>query len=98
MTAAVVGNLPVEELIATVSEGFEHNYNSRAEYTKNQTPNVTPEQPFTSIVRHEYVDESLQQARLVMVWRVPGMENLNETYGLDILAVILGTGQSVSPV
>ena len=28
-----------------------------------------------------------------MVWRVPGMENLTETYALDILAVILGQGK-----
>ena len=93
MTAAVVGNLPVEELIEIVSQGFTQHYNSRAEYTKNQTPNVSPEQAFDSIVRHEYTDESLQQARLVMAWRVPGMEDLSETYALDILAVILGQGK-----
>ena len=93
MTAAVVGNLPVEELIEIVSQGFEQHYNSGAEYVKNQTPNVNPEQPFQSIVRHEYTDESLQQARLVMAWRVPGMEDLDETYALDILAVILGQGK-----
>ncbi len=93
MTAAVVGNLPVEELIEIVTQGFAQHYNSREEYTKNTTPSVTPEQPFTSIARYEYIDESLQQARLVMGWRVPGMEDLAETYALDILAVILGQGK-----
>ena len=93
MTAAVVGNLPVEELIEIVSKSFERHYDSRAKYEKNPTPVVTPEAPFTEIVRHEYTDESLQQARLVMTWRVPGMENLDETYALDILAVILGQGK-----
>ena len=93
MTAAVVGNLPVEELIDTVTKAFNHHYSSGQEFAKNTTPSINPEKPFTNIVRHEYIDDSLQQARLVMVWRVPGMENLDQTYALDILAVILGQGK-----
>ena len=93
MTAAVVGNLPVEELIEIVTQSFDRHYSPDRQYAKNTIPSVTPEQPFTEIVRHEYTDESLQQARLVMVWRVPGMEDLAETYALDILAVILGQGK-----
>ena len=93
MTAAVVGNLPVEELIDIVKAGFEQHHDSRSDYAKNSTPLVTPEQPFTEIIRREYTDETLQQARLVMVWRVPGMEDLDKTYALDILAVILGQGK-----
>jgi len=34
-----------------------------------------PELPFTEIVRQG--DDSLQQARLVMVWQVPGLNQLN---------------------
>ena len=93
MTAAVVGNLPVEELVEIVNQSFDRHYNRSEEYAKNSIPLTTPEQPFTKIVRHEYTDETLQQARLVMVWRVPGMEDLAETYALDILAVILGQGK-----
>lgn len=93
MTAAVVGNLPVEKLIEIVSHSFDKYYSPRGEYGKNITPSVTPEQPFSTIVRREYIDETLQQARLVMVWRVPGVENLTETYTLDILAAILGQGK-----
>ena len=93
MTAAVVGNLPVAELIETVSQSFAEHYSSRKPQARNTTPDITPEPAFTEIVRHEYTDESLQQARLIMVWRVPGMEQLEETYALDILAVILGQGK-----
>ena len=93
MTAAVVGNLPVEELIEIVTQSFDRYYNRSEQYAKNSIPVATPEQPFSEIVRHEYTDETLQQARLVMVWRVPGMEDLAETYALDILAVILGQGK-----
>ncbi len=93
MTAAVVGNLPTEELIEIVTQGFDQHYQVKEGFAKNNTPSVSPELPFTNIVRHEYTDETLQQARLVMVWRVPGMEDLDETYALDILAVILGQGK-----
>jgi predicted Zn-dependent peptidase len=54
---------------------------------------LVPERSFTEIVRREYVDESLQQARLVMVWRVPGLAELAQTHALDVLAVILGQGK-----
>ena len=93
MTAAVVGNLPEEELIEIVSRSFEQHYGSRQPVDPSIAPSITPERPFTQIVRREYTDENLQQGRLVMVWRVPGMENLDETYALDILAVILGQGK-----
>ncbi|WP_448269719.1 M16 family metallopeptidase [Nostoc sp. DSM 114159] len=100
ITAVAVGNLPVEELIATVAEGF-------AKVTRNSPlptteainrvsahSSLNPESPFTEIVRREFIDESLQQARLVMVWRVPGMTQLDRTYGLDVLAGILGHGRT----
>jgi zinc protease len=95
ITAVAVGNLPVEELIATVAEGFtktlptQHGLNLSYPLTA-----LIPESPFTEIVRQEFIDETLQQARLVMVWRVPGMTQLERTYGLDVLAGILGHGRT----
>ncbi|NEO72679.1 pitrilysin family protein [Moorena sp. SIO3H5] len=89
MTAAVVGNLPVTELIEIVSNGFSQ---AQPRAIEDRT-NLTPEPAFENIVRREYVDESLQQARLVMVWRVPGIPELKETYALDVLAGILGRGR-----
>ncbi len=99
ITAVAVGNLPVEELIATVAEGFtkatSHSPLS-TDAINHVSPNssLSPESPFTEIVRREFIDESLQQARLVMVWRVPGMTQLDRTYGLDVLAGILGHGRT----
>ncbi|MBD2246578.1 pitrilysin family protein [Nostoc sp. FACHB-888] len=94
ITAVAVGNLPVEELIATVAEGFTKA--TRTQYSPLPTPHspLHPEPPFTEIVRREFIDESLQQARLVMLWRVPGMVQLDCTYGLDVLAGILGHGRT----
>ncbi|MEH2289252.1 M16 family metallopeptidase [Nostoc sp.] len=110
ITAVAVGNLPVEELIATVAEGFTkaipHYPLSPEETPPSQLPStdainrvsahspLNPESAFTEIVRREFIDESLQQARLVMVWRVPGMTQLDRTYGLDVLAGILGHGRT----
>ncbi|AHJ27258.1 Mitochondrial processing peptidase-like protein [Nodularia spumigena CCY9414] len=89
ITAVAVGNLPVEELIATVAEGFSV---SEQLTVNSQQLGVNPEPAFTEVVRREFVDESLQEARLVMVWRVPGLKQLNDIYGLDVLAGVLGHG------
>ncbi|MEH2322003.1 MAG: pitrilysin family protein [Nostoc sp.] len=93
ITAVAVGNLPVEELIATIAEGFTKLSTSHSPLPIPHSPLPT-EPPFTEIVRREFVDESLQQARLVMLWRVPGMVQLDCTYGLDVLAGILGHGRT----
>ncbi|TVP63591.1 MAG: insulinase family protein [Nodularia sp. (in: Bacteria)] len=91
ITAVAVGNLPVEELIATVAEGFK---DSQQLTVSSEQLGVNPEPAFTEIVRREFVDESLQQARLVMVWRVPGLGQLNDIYGLDVLAGVLAHGRT----
>jgi predicted Zn-dependent peptidase len=98
MTAVAVGNLPVEQLIQIVADSF-----TQARPTQATTPlpessldnalSFQPEPNFGEIVRREYVDETLQQARLVMVWRVPGLMQLDQTYALDVLAAILGQGR-----
>lgn len=95
MTAAVVGNLPADELIEIVTEGFDGVYRTpgHAQSPVSKSHDLLPESPFAEIVRQEYEDSRLQQARLVMVWRVPGMQQLEETYALDVLSAILGQGR-----
>jgi predicted Zn-dependent peptidase len=93
ITAVAVGNLPVEELIEIVADGFTKVGVGNQEAEEILPLAFTPEPAFTEIVRREYVDETLQQARLVMVWRVPGMTELEKTYALDVLGVILGHGR-----
>lgn len=100
ITAAVVGNLPVEKLIQVVEDSFGESgigdRGSEGIQTSNLKPQTSllPEPPFAQIVRREVTDDTLQQARLVMTWRVPGMNQLQETYGLDVLASILGRGRT----
>ncbi|PSF37478.1 peptidase M16 [Aphanothece hegewaldii CCALA 016] len=94
ITAAVVGNLPVEELIEIVSNSVENQQATESRILPSSPlNNLQPEAPFNTIVRSESEDESLTQARLIMVWRVPGLRDLAQTYALDVLAVILGQGK-----
>jgi zinc protease len=90
MTAVAVGNLPVEQLMATIEAGFA----GVPTYPLLDLPTWEPEPPFQTIVREHQLDPTLQQARLVMFWRVPGMANLEQTYALDVLARILGSGRT----
>ncbi len=92
ITAVAVGNLPVEELVEIIAEEFSKNH----QQTINKLTPIAaiPEPAFTQVVRREFVDETLQQARLVIMWRVPGLIELDETYALDVLAGILGHGRT----
>jgi predicted Zn-dependent peptidase len=94
ITAAVVGNLPVEELITIVNRAFEDRQIAKTPQSIVNSPDTYAIEPaFREIVRREYVDESLQQARLVMFWRVPGLRALSDNYALDVLTSILGQGK-----
>lgn len=108
LTAVAVGNLPVEQLIEIVAEGFEKNgrppFSLHPDWQlatddeqlipePSQVMGATGEPAFENIVRREFIDDKLQQARLVMMWRVPGLTELNKTYALDAVASILGRGR-----
>lgn len=90
MTAVAVGNLPAETLVAGIATGFK----GVAAQPLPTRAAWGAEPPFREIVRQELVDPTLSQARLVMLWRVPGMAQLEATYPLDILAHILGQGRT----
>ncbi|MEO0406354.1 MAG: pitrilysin family protein [Cyanobacteria bacterium P01_A01_bin.135] len=98
MTAVAVGNLPVEQLIDTVADSVPDGLLVKgADDADNMPPSTPPpstSQPFTDIIRCETTDPALQQARLIMMWRVPSIQDLAETYPLDVLASILGFGRT----
>ncbi|HEY9885276.1 MAG TPA: pitrilysin family protein, partial [Thermosynechococcaceae cyanobacterium] len=103
MTAAVVGNLPVDELIRIVEASFVQAASGQRSAISGQSLEATqhskrnplsPEAPFQTIVRRELTDASLTQARLIMVWRVPGLNDLQQTYVLDVLASVLSHGRT----
>ncbi|MEM6590878.1 MAG: pitrilysin family protein [Cyanobacteria bacterium P01_C01_bin.73] len=109
ITAVAVGNLPVNDLVAIVAEGFEQAIAHRSQLQSQQTeapardastfglphsPEPLSEQPFQDIYRIHHTDASLQQACLQLTWRVPGLTQLEQTYALDVVASILGHGRT----
>lgn len=98
MTAVAVGNLPVESLIQTVADGFEQalarcHTSQPGRYAETNVCRSAPEPPFQRIERRTYTDDALQQARLVLTWRVPGLSDVAQTEALDVLASILARGR-----
>jgi predicted Zn-dependent peptidase len=91
LTIAVAGNLSPPALIEHLSERVTA-YDLPAAKPSNH--NLAPEPPFTTIQRQEYCDERLQEARLILTWRVPGLDHLEEAYALDVLAAILSHGRT----
>jgi predicted Zn-dependent peptidase len=93
MTAVAVGNLPVDRLIQIIEDSF----TQLAPHTPSSiphAPSLLAETSFPHIIRQEYVDPTLKQARLLMLWRVPGLTHLQDTYELDVLASVLGHGRT----
>ena len=93
-TAVVVGNLPTEALFDCVGRAAEGVWGGdRPVPPVPSLPHFEPEPPFDAIARRELVDPTLQEARLVLMWRVPGAMDLAQTYALDAIAAILGRGR-----
>ncbi len=93
VTAVAVGNLPVDQLIAIVEKSLDSvGWSAKTQNTRTHDLNLDP--IYTNIVRQEYEDASLQQARLMLMWRVPGLMNLQETYALDIISNLLSQGRT----
>ncbi len=96
IVAVAVGNLPVEELIATVERSCIEAMGDRQPERdpRHQREVLGAETAFTEIVRSAQIDPTLQQSRLMLLWRVPGLLNRRETDALDVLANILSHGRT----
>lgn len=93
-TAVVVGNLAVDRLIQVVEDSFMQAGLGRSDLSLPPPLGFVPEQPFPDVVRRDVIDPTLQQARLILTWRVPGLLDIEQTYALDVLASILGHGRT----
>jgi zinc protease len=93
VTAVAVGNLPVDQLIAIVENSL-NTVGWSAKTANKRTHDVALDPVYTDIVRQNYEDASLQQARLMLMWRVPGLIDLKETYALDIISNLLSQGRT----
>jgi zinc protease len=95
MTAVAVGNLPTQELIDIVADGFAaYSHQDAAPDFAGTSHFPLPEEPFRTVQRQEIVDPDLQQTRLILMWRVPGTQQLANTYALDVAAALLSQGRT----
>ncbi|MBE9204695.1 insulinase family protein [Synechocystis salina LEGE 06099] len=93
ITATVVGNRPVAHLVETVASSFADCYRVKSPSQALTPPPVNIPPPFTAVETTTVVDKGLQQARLILLWRSPGLDQFEQTLPLGVLAVILGRGR-----
>jgi len=99
MTIAVVGNQPAPDLVDTILGQIPEHFLSAPSGSNAVLPTIAPEalHPEPSLpnpLRYHHQDTQLQEDRLILAWRVPGLQALNETYPLDILASVLAQGRT----
>lgn len=90
MTVVIVGGIaqqPAWDLVNCTFADFA---------TRSDCPQyVQVKEPvIAGIRRHELTLPRLEQARLLMAWTAPGVEDLRTSYGLELLSVLLAEGRT----
>lgn len=90
MTVVIVGACDRKSALNLVQESFQNFPHP------GNCPQINPdaEPPITEIRRQEVYLPRIEQARLLMAWIGPGVEQLSDAYGLDLLSVVLADGRS----
>lgn len=90
MTVVVVGGIGQESAWELVNSSF-------ADFSDRSDCPVSDKIPapvITGIYRRELTLPRLEQARLMMAWIGPGVEQLRDGHGLDFLSVLLAQGRT----
>lgn len=90
MTVVLVGGIEQEAAISLVNKCFD-SFQVRSECP---AVSIEAEAPLIEIRRTQIHLPRIEHARLLMGWIGPGVENLHDAFGLDLLSVILGVGRS----
>lgn len=91
MTVVIVGGIAQQPALEIVNRTFQQ-FLTRCD--RPALP-VEPTPPLIAgIRRQEIYLPRLEQARLLMAWPGPGVENFRSAYGLDLISVLLGSGWS----
>lgn len=91
MTVVIVGGIPEESAVKLVSRTFV-DFGDHRSYNFPEKKEVAP--VIAGIRRQELHLPRLEQARLLMAWIGPGVEQLCTSYGLDLLSVLLAEGRT----
>ncbi|MGF1481459.1 MAG: M16 family metallopeptidase [Cyanophyceae cyanobacterium] len=90
ITVVIVGGVKQEVAVSLVERSFSQ-FKVRSEcppYTAEAEP------PLTSVRRTQIYLPRLEAARLSLAWMGPGVAQLPDAFGLDVLSVILASGRS----
>lgn len=90
MVVVVVGGVVEEQALEIVSKAFAQ-FPERCNCPQLE---IKPEPPLMEVRRQELYLPRLEQARLMMAWVGPGVDQLQSAYGLDLLSVLLADGRS----
>lgn len=90
MTVAIVGGIAQQPALELVSQTFDQ-FAARPDFPVVEVPK---EPPLAGIRRQELKLPRLEQARLLMAWTGPGIEQCRKAYGLDVLSVLLAEGRT----
>ncbi len=85
MTMVVVGDVAQDRALELVGQAFDQPF-ERLVYPQTQ-PEAEP--PLAEIRRQELRLPRLEQARLLMAWVCPGVNDIRSAYGLDLLSMLL---------
>ncbi len=91
MTVVIVGGIPEESAVKLVSRTFV-DFGDRSCDCPEKKEVTKP--VIAGIRRQELHLPRLEQARLLMAWTAPGVEELRTSYGLDLLSVLLAEGRT----
>ncbi|WP_009634066.1 M16 family metallopeptidase [Synechocystis sp. PCC 7509] len=93
MTVVVVGGVEQDRAVEMISNSFERK--SKLVIEPCDRPEVKlGEYLLAGVRRQEIKLPNLEQARLMMAWIGPGVDQFRHAYGLDLLSVILAGGRS----
>lgn len=93
MTVVVVGGVEEDRALELVTSNFERN-NKLAIEPCDRPEIKLNEYLLAGVRRQEIKLPNLEQARLMMAWIGPGVDQFRHAYGLDLISVILAGGRS----
>lgn len=90
MTVVIVGGVEQELALSLVNESFAQ-FSIRSECP----PSISEaEPPLIEVRRSQMYLPRIEQSRLSMAWVGPGVDQLHDAFGLDLISVILAGGRS----
>ncbi|MBF2065787.1 MAG: insulinase family protein [Calothrix sp. C42_A2020_038] len=95
MTVVIVGGIEQAKTLELVKNTFNQNVLQSNNDNYTVSPSEKAVQPFIAGIRRQEISlPRLENARLIMAWTGPGVEQLTTACGLDLLSVLLAEGRT----